>query len=103
MKFSTSSILFLAHGIAAMPWSSGKSKAPISDVLTANEDITLRIKVSQEPAQKGIVHTSNFDICLKVCWPEKPTCPNGWHSKNMGSDYEACWTCCKAPNDDLQL
>lgn len=30
MKFSAASILFLAQGIAAMPWSSGK----------ANEDIT---------------------------------------------------------------
>ncbi|EEU35906.1 uncharacterized protein NECHADRAFT_105956 [Fusarium vanettenii 77-13-4] len=95
MKFSAASILFLAHGIAAMPWSSGK----------ANEDITLRIQVSQSPshnaqgsAPKGDIHPENFQVCLKVCWPSVPTCPNGWGTAN-----HPCWTCCKAPSDDFQL
>ncbi|KAI8721556.1 hypothetical protein NCS52_00297300 [Fusarium sp. LHS14.1] len=100
MKFSAASIFFLAHGIAAMPWSSGK----------ANEDITLRIQVSQPSsyhaqgsAPKGDIHPANFEVCLRVCWPTVPTCPNGWYSNNMGTANNPCWTCCKAPSDDFQL
>ncbi|KAI8682313.1 hypothetical protein NCS56_00353900 [Fusarium sp. Ph1] len=94
MKVSTASVLVLAHGITAMPWSSGK----------ANEDITLRIQVSQSPshrvqgsAPKGTVKIEDAPICLAICWPKVPTCPDGW-----GTSNSPCWTCCKAP-EDLQL
>ncbi|KAL2670108.1 hypothetical protein Neosp_014989 [[Neocosmospora] mangrovei] len=90
MKFSAASILFLAHGIAAMP--------------------CLRIQVSQPSsyhaqgsAPKGDIHPANFDVCLRVCWPSVPTCPTGWYSNNMGTANQPCWTCCKAPSDDFQL
>ncbi|KAI8674440.1 hypothetical protein NCS57_00341600 [Fusarium keratoplasticum] len=99
MKFSAASIIFLAHGIAAMPWSSGK----------ANEDITLRIQVSQSPSHhaqgstpKGTVKIEDSPICLAICWHSVPTCPDGWYSNNMGTSNSPCWTCCKAP-EDLQL
>ncbi|WAO86135.1 Hypothetical protein NCS54_00339500 [Fusarium falciforme] len=120
MKFSTTSILFLAQGIAAMPWSSGK----------ANEDITLHIQVSQpysyhskSSAPKGAIHPENFQVCLRVCWPSVPTCPDGWVSvtypifylgsreclsrtkltNSQGTGDSPCWTCCKAPSDNFQL
>ncbi|UPK97620.1 hypothetical protein LCI18_008555 [Fusarium solani-melongenae] len=90
MKFSAASIIFLAHGIAAMPWSSGK----------ANEDITLRIQVSQSPshhaqgsAPKGTVKIGDSPICLAVCWPSVPTCPDGWVTNSKYKDPDRWRTC----------
>ncbi|RSL53459.1 hypothetical protein CEP53_007757 [Fusarium sp. AF-6] len=80
MKFYTASIFIFVNGIMAMPWSSSKS----------NEDITLRIQVSQSPsehpqgsASKETINIGDAPICLAICWNHVPTCPNGWYSNNM--------------------
>ncbi|KAK7416689.1 hypothetical protein QQX98_005015 [Neonectria punicea] len=93
MKFSTATLLALANGIVAMPWagSSGKS----------NEEITLRIKVSQSPMHQHheVPAISKHDICWLICASEAPDCPEGWYSSKQGD----CWTCCRSTDDNYGL
>ncbi|KAF5024374.1 hypothetical protein F66182_3561 [Fusarium sp. NRRL 66182] len=106
MKFSIVSTILLAQGIAAMPWSSAKVNQ------LNNEEITLRIQVSQAPAggrgvtpkHKGAISASLSPICLRICWSEEPRqCPEGWDARNLGSDGEPCWTCCRDTGEDSDL
>ncbi|KPM39344.1 hypothetical protein AK830_g7198 [Neonectria ditissima] len=92
MKFSTATLLTLANGIVAMPWSvsPGNSK----------DEVTLHIKVSHS----GVKHqkVSNLfsqDICWMLCASESLECPEGWTAKQMGD----CWTCCRDVGDDYGL
>ncbi|KAH7141420.1 hypothetical protein B0J13DRAFT_637095, partial [Dactylonectria estremocensis] len=69
LRFSAATLLTIATGIVAMPWSS-KS--------TSNEEITLRIKVSQSPAKLKGVLPSKLDICWLLCAQESIECPENW-------------------------
>ncbi|RBR09079.1 uncharacterized protein FIESC28_10019 [Fusarium coffeatum] len=104
MKFSVVSIILLAQGIAAMPWSNGRA--------IMGEEITLRIQVSGSSANRdvktfpkpnGRVDFSTEEVRLKVCWSEEPKCPEGWNPKKFGDGDYGCWTCCKSFDEDRYL
>ncbi|KAF4436567.1 putative pathogenicity protein [Fusarium austroafricanum] len=97
MKFSIVSTILLAQGIAAMPWSSIKTKQ------ANGEEITLRIQVGSSSPHGFTKHKASnmnrkaYDICWAACFGEEPSCPEGWYSKNFGD----CYTCCRSTGDDL--
>ncbi|KAF5586980.1 pathogenicity protein [Fusarium pseudoanthophilum] len=95
MRFPIATTVLLSNGIAAMPWSFANYKH------SENEEITLRIKVSQSSPEntwshkgKGVANANTF--CKpgwRGCWPEEHECPNGWYPVNF-DDAEPCWGCC---------
>ncbi|KAF5008239.1 hypothetical protein FDECE_5475 [Fusarium decemcellulare] len=74
MKFATATLLALANGIVAMPWS-GKT-------VRANDEITIHVKVDGHSHKTPMTHqsplTDKYDICWLLCASDEIQCPKGW-------------------------